>query len=450
MLRKVVHMSKVMKVLTRDWQELVKAIPDDLETSAKEYQALRRRRGIKSGADLLRLILLYAIVLSLRLTAVWGVGLKLCDISRQAIEKRVLNSTPWLRYLVAVLLQTVAPAPATVSNAIKRLLLYDGSTFSRPGSPGTEWRLHLGWQPFALQPAGLTTTDAHTGESLANAGVQAGDLVLADRAYGIWREIQIVLDALAYLVIRLTWSNLPLCTLDGQSFDLPAWLRSIPKSQQMSEVMVFAANDPDRRPLRLVAGRVPPEKAQEARDAAYRRARKKKWSPHPNTLLAAGFCLLLTNLPAHTWPTWSILAWYRVRWQVEWCFRRWKSLCHLDQLPAYPSRIAEPVLLAKIIIVLLMQQRLGALPWADWWANPHEPAPVVSTVVQLAYARVCDLIRPTAVIDQLLQNPTPLLRHLRSSRRKRPLQLTDALQQLRNMFASTPLSPPRLCCCIGR
>ena len=92
-----------------------------------------------------------------------------------------------------------------------------------------------------------------------------------------------------------------------------------------------------------------------------------------------------------------------------------------------------------------MQQRLSALPWADWWTHPHESAPVVSTVVQLAYARICDLIHPTAVIDRLLQNPTPLLRHLRSSRRKRPLQLTEALQQLGNLFATTPLSVPSLC-----
>ena len=213
----------------------------------------------------------------------------------------------------------------------------------------------------------------------------------------------------------------------------------------MTEIVVFAADDPDQRPLRLVAGRIPPEKAKEARDAAYRRARKKKRSPHPNTLLAAGFCLLLTNLPAHTWPIWTVLAWYRIRWQVEWCFRRWKSLCHLDQLPAYPAKIAEPVLLAKIIIILLMQQRLGALPWADWWTKPNEPAPVVSTFVQLTYARVCDLIRPTAVIDQLLQNPTPLLRHLRSSRRKRPLQLTDALRKLKDLFTDTHLSELSLC-----
>jgi hypothetical protein len=385
------------------------------------------------------------VVRSLRLTAIWGVGLQLCDISRQAIEKRVLNSTAWLRHLAAVLLHMLVPTPVSVSHEIHQIVLHDGSVISRPGSPGTEWRLHLSWEPFALQPIELALTDAHTGESLANAGIRMGDLVLADRAYGIWPEIQVVLDAAAYLIVRLTWSNLRLRTLDGHAFHLPGWLRTIPETQQKAEVAIIATDDPRQRPLRLVAGRLPPDKAKAARDAARRQASKKKRAPHPNTLLAARFCLLLTNLPATTWPTWTILAWYRVRWQIEWCFRRWKSLCHLDELPAYPAKIAEPVLLAKLIIILLMQQRVGPLPWTEWWADADEPAPVVSAVVQLAYSRLCDLIRPTVVLDQLLQDPTSLQRHLRSSRRKRPSQLTDALQRLPNPLVRLDWPVPVLC-----
>ena len=438
-------MCKATRMLMEDWQQLVEAIPDDLEESAKKYQALRRRRGIKSAASLLRLILLYATTLSLRQTAVRGVGLGLCDISRQAIRRRVINSTAWLRYLVSELLRVVAPVPVSTPNAIKRVVIHDGSVISRRGSPGTEWRLHLSWQPFALQPVELTLSDAHTAEGLADAGIQAGDLVLADRGYGIWRNIGIVLASDAYFVIRLTWSNLPLRKPDARAFDLPAWLRSIPEDEDMAVTTVCAADDPDRRLLRLVAARLPPEKAKEAYDTAHQRAAKKKRPLQANTLFASQFCLLLTSLPEDTWPTRTILAWYRIRWQVEWCFRRWKSLCHLDELPAYPAKSAEPVLLAKIIIILLVQHRLGALPWPDWWTNRDEPAPVVSTLVQLAYHRVCDLICPTDVIDRLLQHPSPLLRHLRSSRRKRPLQLADALQQFGNLFANTHLPAPSLC-----
>ena len=141
--------------LVKDWDALVSVLPDDLEVSAKTYGALRRRRGITTAASLLRLILIYATVLSLRLVAVWGVGLKLCDISRQAIQKRVQQSTPWLRYLMTALLRTLLELPSqeTGGEPINRVILRDASVIARPGSPGTEWRLHLSWSPFDHQPA---------------------------------------------------------------------------------------------------------------------------------------------------------------------------------------------------------------------------------------------------------------------------------------------------------
>jgi hypothetical protein len=432
-------MSNITKTLAQDWDELVKTVPDDLETSAKEYGALRRHRGVKSAADLLRLILIYATVLSLLTTVLWGVGLKLCDISRQALEKRVLHSTAWLRHVLAVLLTTVTPLPAGAPGLIQRVILRDATVIARPGSPGTEWRVHLSWSPFSLQPAQVTITDEHTGEGLEEAGLLAGDLVLADRAHGIWRTIRVALDHWAYFIIRLTWSNLPLCTLDGQPFDLMAWLRRLPEDPTCAEVSVCAADDPDQRPVRLIAGRLPPDKAEEAREAVRRQAHQDQREAHPNTLLAAGFCVLLTNLLAVTWSAGLVLAFYRVRWQIEWCFRRWKSLCHLETLPAYPARIAEPVLLAKVIIILLMQQRLGVLPWNDWW-NAESPAPVVSPLVQQIYHRLCEIICPAAVIDQVLQDPTPFLRHLRSSRRQRPLQLAQAAHRFAGLVGYVSLA----------
>jgi len=419
-------MIKIKQLFSKQWDELVKTIPDELEASAKEYGALERRREIKTGADLLRLVLIYAIVLSLRTTVIWAVGLGLCDISRQALEKRVHQSSQWLKYLLARLLSDLVEVSPEATGLVRRCVLRDASIIARPSSPGTEWRIHLSWSLLDLHPTQVSLTDEKEGEGLAEAGLQAGDLVVADRAYGLWRTLKVVLETTAYFIIRLTWSNLPLHTLAGQPFDLIGWLQKIPQDQQSTEISVVAANDPHKRPLRLVAGRLPPDKVRQAQEHVTKQARKKKRQPHPNTLLAAGFCLVLTNLPAPAWSALSVLAFYRLRWQIEWCFRRWKSLCQLDQLPAYPAKIAHPVLLAKLIIILLMQRQLGYLPWRQWWAA-QQPPPVVSTLVTLTYNRLCEIIRPSAVIDQLLTDPTPFLRHLRSSRRKRPLQLAAAV-----------------------
>jgi hypothetical protein len=284
-------------------------------------------------------------------------------------------------------------------------------------------------------------TDAHEGEGLDKMALQAGDLVIADRSYAIWRNIKLVLDVLAYFIVRLTWSNLPLQTPDGQPFDIVAWLRRLPEDEPSAETTVVAADDPQRRPLRIIAGRLPPEKAEEARQRVRRQARENKREPHPNTLFAAGFCILLTNLPATSCIASLVLTLYRVRWQIEWCFRRWKSLCHLDRLPAYPTAIAEPVLLAKLLIILLMQRHLDTLPWDEWWAA-EAPAPVVSSLVQMAYNCVCDVIRPVQALFRLWEDPTPFLRYLRSSRRKRPLQLAAAVRKLIESFTDQPPPAP--------
>jgi hypothetical protein len=57
--------------LNEPWNELVETIPVDLEVTARSYKALQRRRDIRSAADLLRLVLIYALTLSLRVTATW-------------------------------------------------------------------------------------------------------------------------------------------------------------------------------------------------------------------------------------------------------------------------------------------------------------------------------------------------------------------------------------------
>ena len=432
---------KLKRALTKEWEQLVAELPVDLESSVQQYQALCRRREIKSGADLLRLILIYALSLSLTTTTLWAVGLQLGDLSRQALDKRILKSTAWLEYLLAALLPQVVPLSAVQMGGIRRLWLRDASVISRPGSPGTEWRLHLSWFPFELQPAHLSLSDEHQGEGLEPTELQAGDLVVGDRSYGLWRTIKLVLAASAFFIFRFTWSNLPLSHLSGEPFDLIAWLKTLPADQFQAEIPVTVSADPLKRPLRLVVGRLPEAKAKEARETARRQAQKKQHQVQPQTLIAAGFCLLLTNLPLPTWATASVLALYRLRWQIEWCFRRWKSLCQLEQLPPYPAKIAKPVLLAKLILILLLQQRLGQLPWLEWWTAP-EPAPTISALVQMTYDRLRQIIQPAALLDLLLEDPTSFLRQLRASRRRRPVQLIALFQRFVNrLVPASSFSP---------
>jgi hypothetical protein len=414
--------------LNEPWNELVETIPVDLEVTARSYKALRRRRDIRSAADLLRLVLIYALTLSLRTTALWAACLGLADVSYQAVAKRVHAASAWLDHLIHALLLSQLSVPEALGQSTRSLVIVDASTLSRPSSPGTEWRLHLRFAPFIQQPANVVLTDAHGGEHIRQVDLQAGDIALADRGYGVWSNMKCVLEAHADAVFRIAWNTFPLVYLeDGQQVDLPAWLKSLSPTTAMTEQAVAARDDPQRRPLRLIAGRLPQEAADRARAKIRQAARRKGRTPDQRTLLAAGFCILVTTLPAERWPTEELLALYRVRWQVEWCIRRWKSLCELKRLPAYPASIAEVVLKAKLVLILLLHQRLARLdlPWQQWWAGEILP-PAISTLIVSLYRHLCETVRPAAALERLLENPKRYLRHLCSSRRKRPLQWAEA------------------------
>lgn len=70
--------------------------------------------------------------------------------------------------------------------------------------------------------------------------------------------------------------------------------------------------------------------------------------------MAAGFLIVATSLCAGLYPAGAVLAVYRLRWQIELAFKRFKSLPHIDRLPArIPSlwrvRSTTTLLLAMLV-----------------------------------------------------------------------------------------------------
>ncbi len=74
----------------------------------------------------------------------------------------------------------------------------------------------------------------------------------------------------------------------------------------------------------------------------------------PNSLIAAGFVVLVTSLPADIPPA-EIAAAYRLRWQIELAFKRLKSLLHIDRLPTKSVDGSLAWLLAHLILAVLIE-----------------------------------------------------------------------------------------------
>jgi hypothetical protein len=395
----------------------------DLDQVARASKALVRGRNLKSAAVLLRLILAYAVCdWSLRLVAAWATLQGLAWLSDVALLYRFRQSAPFIGLLIMRVLQRRNTALTRLAGV--RLRLVDGTVLSEAGSQGTDWRLHASVDLGTMCLDGVTLSDAHTGESLAHFPVRKDEIYVADRGHAFSQGLGALLRQGAWLVVRTNWHNAPFQTEDGQPVRIIPWLKTLAHPQERP-VTLRTPQGPF--PLRLIARPLPPAEAQHARERVAKQARKKGRPVSPETYLAAGFVLLLTNLPAHTWDA-SRVAWlYRIRWQIELHFKRLKSLLHFDQLRAHDPRLVQTYLLGKLLAALLLdelvQQTEAQTP--HWFASTRRPVSLWR-LSALWWAAIRNWIVGPLSIARILAAMPQLQRYLCDPPRARSQQLAWA------------------------
>jgi hypothetical protein len=329
----------------------------DLEKSATESGALLRHRGVASAMDLLRIVMAYShLDLSFRMLGMWCVLQGVCDISKTALIHRLQKCEAWLGQLVGMaLFQQKFRFPEQGSVRIK---LMDASVISLPGSKGTDWRLHLGFDLGRMCMDWVEVTDKHGGESFKRFTCVPGEIYMGDRGYAVKSSIGHVLSAGAWLLVRVGWLKLPFEDAQGQAWNLIGWLKqaSLLPGGEPQEVNVWVSVPQGRFALRFLTQALPPDKAEEARRRLRKEAKKKCRNVDERSLFAAGFVLLATNLPAAQWGISLIFQLYRFRWQIELAFKRLKSLLQLDGLRARDPQLAKVYLLGKILAALLIER----------------------------------------------------------------------------------------------
>lgn len=345
------------------WRALVGRLGNgiDLAASAHRSGAFRQGRGVPDAATLLRLALAYgAGGLSLRATCAWAEETGVARLSNPALTKRLQHCPAWLAEIAAALL---APSAARLVNRpLRRVRLLDATTLCHPGATGASWRLHLAFDLVAGRVEQLTVSDGRGGERLDRFAPEPGVLDIADAAYASAPQMRARLAAGGELLVRLDWRGVRLFEpAGGGRFELFAALRALSGPSGEWRVAVDDRQPGEPLAMRLVVCRKPPEASAHARRRVRERARQKGQTVDARTLEAADYVLLLTSLPAAAFPTAAVLDLYRLRWQVELAFKRWKSLLDLGELPAKTPELAMAWILAKLIAVLLIDDQTAAL-----------------------------------------------------------------------------------------
>lgn len=344
----------------------------DLESSSRTTGAIRRKRVVTNGAQLLRLVLAYVLSgLSFRSTAAWAEAGEHASLSDVALLKRMRRCGPWLRYLVSTLMRLTSPEPSPDDE--RQIVAVDATMICVPGDKQNYYLLHTAYDVTAQCFQSTELTDRHTAERLDVGKIERDEIRLGDRAYARWRDLSTVIEAGADYVVRLSATALKLCTASGEPISRAVWCK-LAETAGVQDVTlaIHASKGAAQMPARLIVLPLSQEKAAAARRLMRKNACKWGYTPSQDALVTAGCLMLITSLPREAWPAERVLTLYRRRWQVELAFKRLKSLIGLEDLRVHDSELVGVWIHAILLVALLIDNERPSLhrerPVSPRWA----------------------------------------------------------------------------------
>lgn len=335
----------------------------DIDASAERFKAFRRPRGIKSAEDLLRLAFIYGPGgLSLRMTSGIAEAAKIASLSDVALLKRLRNTVDWLAYILGKLLMSRTTGVRTVETG-RRVCIVDGSSLSKPGSKGTDWRLHILYRPDTSELIDVQLTDSKGAESFKHFVVNPHDIFIGDRYYAKVKDLRHIIDSNGDFIVRSGWRSLSLKSPDGSDFNMIKTLSSLAKqsittSRSFKVVIPCSCHGKNPINMRLIILPKPEAAKSLAIKKARRGASRKGNALDPKTELAAGFLMILTSLEESEYSDQKLLEMYRMRWQIELMIKRMKSLINIDNLPAKEERLAKAWIYAHLIYIIIIEEHV--------------------------------------------------------------------------------------------
>jgi hypothetical protein len=173
------------------------------------------------------------------------------------------------------------------------------------------------------------------------------------------------------VIVRLNPQGIRLLDAQGHPFAWQQCLESIGRPGQISQWKAFIPLEDGS----AVEGRICAiRKSQQATQLALRKLMKKVTKNgvalEPETVLFAGYVLVFTTLSEVEFEPHTILDWYRLRWQIELVFKRFKQIAQLGHLPKNDPESATAWLYGKLFVALLVEKLLAHANSVSPWGYP--------------------------------------------------------------------------------
>jgi hypothetical protein len=342
------------------WNEVRSYLPVGYESLAAEYRQVETKFGnakIRDADTLLRFILLHVGAnLPLRQTVTLMAEAGLPELSPMRLHKKMCRAAPYLRSLVQRLLGwSTVGAPERWGGF--EFSAVDATVVCGPGAIGTDARIHTKLRLADVSLSHVEVTDETGGESFCRFAWNPGELAVGDRGYCSARGVEHVVNAGADVLVRYRIGAMQLVDEQGCKLDVLELVRNLPVGGVL-DLDVCILRSPKCIDGRLVVLRLD----RCATERAQKRARKEYGASISAQILeAAGYVILFTTASRERLTAERCLQGYRLRWQVELQFKRWKSLCNFDCLPNQRDDTILSWLYAKVLLGVLLD-RMASIP----------------------------------------------------------------------------------------
>lgn len=356
--------------MCEDWDLLLSFFPTGWRDIAVSVGALKGLRKDKSAEHLLHTLLIHVgCGHSLRETVVRAKKANLADLSDVALLKRLRKSREWLREMCIGLFREQGVELSSNSGDFQ-IRAFDATTVKEPGKTGSLWRIHYSVRIPSLCCDFFKVTETEgpdTGESLRQFPICKDDYILADRGYSTPSGICYAHSNESFVTVRVNTSSLPFHDGSGNAFDLLKAVGTIRKAGSVGVWPVIVAPGENEVQGRLCAIRKTEHAIALAHQKIRREATRKNKSIRPETLEYAKYVILFSTYPVSKFSAAEILEWYRIRWQVELVFKRFKSLAQFGHLPKHDDDSSKAWIYGKLFVALLIEKLISHAEFVSPW-----------------------------------------------------------------------------------
>jgi len=195
----------------------------------------------------------------------------------------------------------------------------------------------------------------HVDARLKVESIHERDFVLRDLGYLSSDVLLQIIKQKAFFVSRLN-ANIAVFSAKGERFSFTKtyeWMKYSGLTNLDIEVFMGKGK---LVPIRMVLSIVPEAVYEKRIRKIESKSSKRGYQTSMETKIRNRFTIFITNIDSTKATLNDIFQLYRLRWQVELCFKHWKSIYKIDDVPKMKKERFLCLLYAKLIVIVLNHQ----------------------------------------------------------------------------------------------